>query len=90
MESIMIQKSSVASSSSESLACGDDEVTVVLPNFYQTFLKQRPVVNIHYETVGLESQQWMARYNAQDENACYRSWSIYENTTNIITTAFAI
>ena len=59
--STLHHKSSMASSSSDSLASSPEEVTVRLPNFYQTFLKKEPIVNQHYEAVGLVSQQWMSR-----------------------------
>lgn len=38
-----------------------DKVPVQLPNLFQSFLKDAPPVNPHYEEVRPESEQWLTR-----------------------------
>jgi hypothetical protein len=37
------------------------QITVLLPDMFQTFLKQKPLVNPHYEDVKMESEEWLGR-----------------------------
>ncbi|KAL7784317.1 isoprenoid synthase domain-containing protein [Trichoderma ceciliae] len=38
------------------------QITVLLPDMFQTFLKQKPLVNPYYEAVKLESEEWLGRF----------------------------
>lgn len=38
-----------------------DKVAVKLPNLFQSFLKQAPPLNPHYDDVRLESERWLTR-----------------------------
>lgn len=38
-----------------------EQITVLLPDMFQTFLKQAPEVNPHYEAVKVESEEALSR-----------------------------
>ena len=38
------------------------EVTVMLPDFFQSFLKETPPVNPHYEAIRSISEEWLSVY----------------------------
>ena len=38
-----------------------EQITVLLPDMFQTFLKQPPRINPHYQSVKLESEEGLAR-----------------------------
>jgi hypothetical protein len=35
-------------------------ITVLLPDMFQTFLKEDALVNPHYERVKIESEEWLS------------------------------
>lgn len=35
-------------------------ITILLPDMFQTFLKQKALVNPHYEGVKIESEEWLS------------------------------
>ncbi|KAL7816077.1 isoprenoid synthase domain-containing protein [Trichoderma aethiopicum] len=39
-----------------------EQITVLLPDMFQTFLKQPPRINPHYQSVKLESEEGLARF----------------------------
>ncbi|KAM0518962.1 hypothetical protein ACHAPE_003952 [Trichoderma viride] len=47
---------------------GQISVTVLLPDMFQTFLKQEALVNPHYEKVKMESEEWLSEKRLQIDN----------------------